>query len=141
LKFGYGRATDDASTEIRHGRMTREEGIEMVRLYDHVRPATLDTYLKFLGMSEVEFEDCLTSMRDPDIWRRDAAGRWQVTDSVVNHAHDKGVDGVRVPQVTDRTLSARNRRLYWQGAGADAEPVRGGPALRESTTDDEFIIL
>ena len=24
LKFGYGRATDDASTEIRHGRMTRE---------------------------------------------------------------------------------------------------------------------
>jgi len=141
LKFGYGRATDDASTEIRHGRMTREEGIEMVRLYDHVRPATLDTYLKFLGMSEVEFEDCLTSMRDPDIWRRDAGGRWQVTDSVVNHAHDKGVDGVRVPQVTDRTLSPRNRRLYWQGAGADAEPVRGGPALRESTTDDEFIIL
>ena len=30
LKFGYGRATDDATTEIRHGRMTREQGIELV---------------------------------------------------------------------------------------------------------------
>src|SRR5690606_30181473 len=34
LKFGYGRATDDASMEIRHGRMTREEGMELVRRYD-----------------------------------------------------------------------------------------------------------
>ena len=57
LKFGYGRGTDDASAEIRYGRMTREEGIEMVRRYDHVRPRSLDTYLEFLQITEAEFEE------------------------------------------------------------------------------------
>lgn len=33
-KFGVGRATHDASMEIRHGRMTREEGVALVRKYD-----------------------------------------------------------------------------------------------------------
>ena len=33
--------------EIRHGRMTREEGIQLVKKYDYVRPKTLDIYLKF----------------------------------------------------------------------------------------------
>src|SRR3546814_19194892 len=42
LKFGYGRATDDASLEIRHGRLSREEGIEMVRRYDANEQTTLD---------------------------------------------------------------------------------------------------
>ena len=30
LKYGYGRATDDASNEIRHGRMTRERETAIV---------------------------------------------------------------------------------------------------------------
>ena len=31
VKFGYGRASDHASKDIRSGYMTREEGIEMVK--------------------------------------------------------------------------------------------------------------
>jgi len=48
---------------------------------------------------------------------------------------------VRVPQVNDRTVSPRNRHLYWHGTAAEAHRVERGPAVRESTTDDEFIIL
>ena len=65
LKFGYGRATDDASTEIRQRRMTREEGIEMVVRYDSVRPSDLDLYLKFIGMTESEFEACVEAFAGP----------------------------------------------------------------------------
>jgi N-acetyl sugar amidotransferase len=139
LKFGYGRATDDASTEIRHGRMTREEGIEMVRLYDAARPLHFDVYLKFLGMSEAEFEGCLDPMRDPDIWARDAQGRWTARDWVGAHADEPAVPRSRVRQVADRTLSVQNRHLYWQDslAGAGADPA---PAAR-AAADDEFIIL
>ena len=39
IKFGYGRGTDHACKDIRAGLMTREEGVEMVRRYDHVKPA------------------------------------------------------------------------------------------------------
>ena len=70
LKFGYGRATDDASTLIRSGLMTREEGVGMVREYDHRRPSDLDLWLNFVDMPETEFMHLVDSQRDPAIWRR-----------------------------------------------------------------------
>jgi len=141
LKFGYGRGTDDASTEIRYGRMTREEGIEIVRRYDAARPWALDFYLEFLGMTEAEFEQAVGPMRDPAIWQRDGHGRWQVTDSVVNHAKDPGVDAARVPQSDDRALSARNRRLYYVEG---IPPVTSGAVMDASgrpSGGDHFVIL
>ncbi len=113
LKFGYGRATDDASNDIRHGRMTREEGIEMVKKYDHVRPSDLDLFLKFVGMSEEEFMSCVEPMRDPKIWEKGRDGRWKVLDSVANHVKDPGVEKARIPQVADRgILRSHNQPKY-----------------------------
>ncbi len=68
LKFGYGRATDDASNEIRHGRMTRDEGVAMVEKYDHARPADMDTFLEMADMTETELLDIIVPMADPAIW-------------------------------------------------------------------------
>ncbi len=114
LKFGYGRATDDASTEIRLGRMTREEGIELVRQYDSVRPRSLDFYLKFLDMTEAEFEAAIEPMRDLALWQRDSKGKWSVKDSVMNHINDLEVEQARVtPQSTDRVFGLNNRHLYY----------------------------
>ena len=76
LKFGYGRATDDASMEIRHGRMSREEGMEMVRQYDANEPSSLDYYCDFLGISKGRFYALVDNQRDPRIWRRGAGGTW-----------------------------------------------------------------
>jgi hypothetical protein len=136
LKFGYGRATDDASMEIRYGRMTREEGIEMVRRYDHVRPRSLDVYLDFLGMTEAEFEAAVEPMRDSGIWRRRPGGRWEAMDTVVNHGKDPAVDAAPGPPVDDRTLSPRNRHLYYMGGA----PVASGPTAR-GDGGDRFLIL
>lgn len=115
LKFGYGRATDDAATEVRYGRMTREEAIDMVKRYDSVRPRSLDTYLKFLGMTEKEFEEAIEPMRDSSIWELGPDGTWYITDSVANHTSDPKVDKARVPQIEDRALSPSNRRMYYMG--------------------------
>jgi len=103
LKFGYGRTTDDASFEIRSGRMTREEGVEMVKKYDHVRPSSLDTYLKYVGITEEEFLKTVELMRDPQIWEKTPAGEWKVKDSIVNHVNESGVDKARLPQSEIRT--------------------------------------
>ena len=116
LKFGYGRATDDASMEIRHGRMTREEGVKLVAEYDSNRPQTLDTYLDFLDISEEEFESYIDNMRDTDIWKsyiRDGKKYWQVVDNVNCHLADPGTEEARVKQVEDRTFSEENKDLYW----------------------------
>jgi hypothetical protein len=78
-------------------------------------------------MSEAEFEAAVEPMRDPAIWRRGTNGRWEVTDSVVNHPADAAVEAARVPQVADRTLSPRNRHLYYvdgHSERAGASPAR-----------------
>jgi len=98
LKFGYGRATDDASTEIRHGRMTREQGIEMVAKHDSVRPSDMDIFLEAAGMTEEEILEMIAPMRDPRIWEQKDDGSWVTKDSIANHVEDAGVDAVRVPR-------------------------------------------
>ncbi len=141
IKFGYGRATDDASMEIRHGRLSREEGIELVQRYDSVRPRTLETYLNFLQISEQQLYDWVEPMRDLDIWEKDGQGNWAANDSVANHAHDPGVEEARVPLVApdDRTFGKNNRGFYWR---EDLPGLKPGRDLRTFNPDDlEFIVL
>lgn len=101
LKFGYGRATDDASTHIRAGLMTREEGIELVRKHDHARPNDLETWLDFVEMSEDEFFTNIDPLRDPQIWDRAPNGQWIATDSVTNHIDDPATIDARLPLKED----------------------------------------
>lgn len=99
LKFGYGRATDDAANEIRHGRMSRDQGIDMVLRYDAVRPRDMDIFLRNSGMSEAELLALVESMRDPAIWERGSDGVWRTMDNAGNHRNDPGVAEARLPHV------------------------------------------
>ncbi len=76
IKIGYGRGTDHSCKDIRAGRMTRDEGIEMVRKYDAVKPRRdLERWLKYVDMSEEEFDATCDSFRDPRVWRIEG-GEW-----------------------------------------------------------------
>jgi len=78
VKFGYGRASDHACKDIRDGYMTRDEGIEMVRKYDHVVPSDLEYWLDYVDMTETEFWSIADTFRDPRVWDiKD--GRWWKT--------------------------------------------------------------
>jgi imidazoleglycerol phosphate synthase cyclase subunit len=75
VKFGYGRCTDHVCKDIRAGLMTREQGIELVRRMDHVKPRDLQRWLEYVGMSEGEFDRIADTFRDPRVWRRED-GQW-----------------------------------------------------------------
>jgi hypothetical protein len=68
IKFGYGRGSDHASKDIRTGYMSREQGIEMVRQYDHVISDDLFYWLEYVEMSEEEFWATADTFRDPRTW-------------------------------------------------------------------------
>jgi len=136
LKFGYGRATDDASMEIRHGRMSREQGIEMVRQYDSREPTSLASYCDFLGISVNEFYAIVEAQRDPAIWRRNGGG-WQQLDEVPFHEIGEREQRARVTPVNDRTLAEGNRRLYFNPD--HPPPATGDPALDVSAPT--FVVL
>ena len=98
LKFGHTRCTDHASLEIRHQRMTREEGISMIEKYEHLkRPKNVDVILKFLELSEEEFVESVDHLRDKEIWEKKSNGQWELLDWIGNHIDDPGVDQVRLP--------------------------------------------
>ncbi|MCH7593944.1 MAG: N-acetyl sugar amidotransferase [Chloroflexi bacterium] len=55
VKRGYGRTTHLASIDIRNDRLEREEGLVMALENDGKRPASLDMFLDYTGISEDEF--------------------------------------------------------------------------------------
>jgi N-acetyl sugar amidotransferase len=76
IKLGYGRGTDHACKDIRAGIMTREQGIEMVRKYDHVKPRRdLERWLEYVDMTEEEFDHICDTFRDRRVWRIEN-GQW-----------------------------------------------------------------
>lgn len=77
IKFGYGRCSDHVCKDIRSGQMTRKEGIELVRRYDHVKSADLLRWLDYVGMTESEFDRIADTFRDPRVWTKNAEGLWE----------------------------------------------------------------
>ena len=71
IKFGYGRCSDHTSKDIRMGYMTRNEAIEMVRKYDHIKPyKDLNRWLNYVDMKEIEFDKHADTFRDSRVWIR-----------------------------------------------------------------------
>jgi N-acetyl sugar amidotransferase len=68
VKFGYGRCSDHASKDIRTGYMSREEGMRMVKKYDHVVSSDLQYWLDYVDMTEEEFWSIADTFRDPRVW-------------------------------------------------------------------------
>jgi N-acetyl sugar amidotransferase len=67
LKRGFGRSTWQASLDVRNGLLTREEGFELIKQNDQVRPEALDYYLKITGYSEEEFYAIMKEKKLSDI--------------------------------------------------------------------------
>jgi N-acetyl sugar amidotransferase len=66
VKFGLGRASYDAAQEIRSGDITREEGISLVRRFDHEFPSRFqDELFEYLSLSAKEFPQLLELFEQP----------------------------------------------------------------------------
>lgn len=59
IKRGFGRTNHLANIDIRNKRLSREEGWELAQKYDGQRPASLDVFLQFLGITEEELMEIM----------------------------------------------------------------------------------
>ena len=72
LKYGFGRATDHASIEIRYGRITREEGLELVKNNEGKIPRQyLKEFLEFADISMDEFLEICSKFTNKKIFKVD----------------------------------------------------------------------
>jgi len=78
-KFGFTRLFDNLSLEIRNGRVSREEAIDIVAGHGEQRPVRdIASFCSFAGVEESWFYDVAERFRDRSIWQRDETGRWTI---------------------------------------------------------------
>jgi len=77
LKFGFGRALQDAGIEIRRGAMTRDQAINLVNLYDgHYPEEHIKTYLEYYEMDQEEFDLIIDKWANKELFEK-IDGRWK----------------------------------------------------------------
>lgn len=89
IKFGIGRATYDASQEIRNKHLTREEGVALVKRFDGEFPDKyFNEIMDYLDMKPEYFHELCDKFRSPHLWGKDAAGKWKLRHTVAGTGLD-----------------------------------------------------
>ncbi|MEI8229664.1 MAG: N-acetyl sugar amidotransferase [Candidatus Peregrinibacteria bacterium] len=71
IKFGIGRATSETAHEIRDDKITREEGVALVRKFDGEFPRKyFKDFLEYCDITEEQFWEVADSWRSPHLWDR-----------------------------------------------------------------------
>ena len=102
IKFGIGRATYDASQEVRSGDITREEGISLINKYDGEFPNRwadeiyeyLSIHPDYYPLANKYFEkpifdhqyylDLAENFRSPHLWQWTDANGWELRNKIKN---------------------------------------------------------
>ncbi len=61
IKRGYTRPTHLATLDIRNDRISREDGLRLIKQYEGKRPPSLDIFLEYVGLTEHEFMEIAIS--------------------------------------------------------------------------------
>ena len=82
IKFGIGRATSDSAHEIRDDKITRDEGVLLVKKYDHEFPKKyFKVFLDFCDIKEEEVHKIIDSWRSEHIWRKNS-DNWELKNPI-----------------------------------------------------------
>lgn len=82
LKHGYSKVTDHACREVRHGRLSREQALALVRNHETQPLVHLDKFCKWLGVDARALTFIFNQHRNPSIWKEVAPGKWHRHTSV-----------------------------------------------------------
>ena len=75
VKYGFGRATDHACIDIRNKRISREEGLKLVKEFDGKYPQyAISEFIKYSGMSKFEIDTIIDSYTNPILFKQNDDG-------------------------------------------------------------------
>jgi N-acetyl sugar amidotransferase len=81
VKRGYGRVSQMTTLDIRHGRMKREEALELIKKFEGKKPRTLPIFLDYLGITEDEFNTIIMKTAVPP-YRHDFQAHKELADPI-----------------------------------------------------------
>ena len=116
-KHGYSKVTDHATREIRHGRLSRAQGLALVRRHELAPLVHDQKFCEWLGTDRKGLQFILDQHRNPRWWSQLLPGRWEFRGwSTEEPAADTGsIDaGFRA---TDNLASGGDGRYIVYGKG------------------------
>jgi len=75
-KHGFSKVTDHACREIRHGRLTRNQGLALVRRYEQAPPRHLDLFCDWLGVKPHSLQFIVDQHRNKKYWDQLSLREW-----------------------------------------------------------------
>ena len=82
IKFGLGRASYDAAQEIRNEKISREEGINLVKKYDSEFPKKyFKEFLDYIDINDQDFFSTVDQFRSPHLWKKDKK-KWTILQQI-----------------------------------------------------------
>lgn len=76
-KHGYSKVTDHACREIRFNRISRDQGILLVKKYELKKPNYIDQFCKWLGISEQGLNFIINRNRNKMFWKERDINKWK----------------------------------------------------------------
>jgi hypothetical protein len=78
IKFGQGRAMNDANRDLRDGFITREEAVDLLNKYDGEFPKKyFQDVLDYMGITEERYWEVIDKARSPHLWEK-VNGEWKL---------------------------------------------------------------
>ncbi len=78
LKFGFGRVSDYVNEDIRNGRMTRKQGIQLVERYDGTCSSKfIDSFCAYIGISVEQFWEQVDRSVNPELFEKEGLGKYR----------------------------------------------------------------
>lgn len=84
-KHGYSKVTDHAVREIRHGRLSREEGASLVLHYRKQHAEHVGLFKNWLNISNEGLVFLMNQHRNPSLWKNTGVNDWRLIDDPVGH--------------------------------------------------------
>lgn len=76
-KHGFSKVTDHATREIRHRRLSREKGLNLVKKYEQKNIKYSKLFMKWLGVNERSLQFILDQHRNLNFWTQTEFGQWK----------------------------------------------------------------
>jgi hypothetical protein len=109
LKHGYSKVTDHASREIRHGRLTREEGAALVRRHADAPLRHVGKFCEWLGIDAHGLNFIMNQHRNPLYWEQASPGVWNRINPLLPETEAAPIDA---GFIANSTLSLDRRDAY-----------------------------
>ena len=71
LKFGFGRCTQDIGIDIRRGAMTRDQGIQLAKIYDNEFPEDkIPLFLEYFDITKKQFDKTIDKFVNKNLFKK-----------------------------------------------------------------------